>query len=146
MRAFIVLLLSCISVLAADTTVQKASTVSTNAETGAVYATDTFTRTGQTNLVCVTKLVDGKVAVRTQRFYHDGEQVAVFMYWAETKSEAFTTRESSSYSVGLDFSATGGIERLIITRRKGSVMDGFSFTNGIFYPMKDWDLQPHDLK
>ena len=121
------------------------STVTTN-ETGAVYATETFTRGGQTNLVRVTKTVEGKVAVRQQKFYHNGEQVAVFMYWAQTKSESFTTAESSSYSVGLDFSATRDIERLIISRKKGSVLDGFSFTNGIFYPMSDSDLQPHDLK
>jgi hypothetical protein len=90
--------------------------------------------------------VGAEIAVRQQKFYHDGEFVAVFMYWAETKSESFTTVESSSYSVGLDFSATRDIERLIITRKKGSVLDGFTFTNGVFYPVNDSDLQPHDLK
>ena len=145
MRAFIILLFSCAWAAAADTSVRATSTVSTNAE-GAVYITETFTRGGQTNLVRVTKTLDGTVAVRQQKFYHDGEQVAVFMYWAQTKSESFTTTESSSYSVGLDFSATRDIEHLIISRKKGSVLDGFSYTNGIFYPVSDSDLQPHDLK
>jgi hypothetical protein len=146
MRTFIVLILSCVSVSAADAGVRVASTVSTNAETGAIYTTETFTRDGQTNLVRVTKTVDAKVAVRIQKFYHDGEFVAVFTYWAHPDSESFTTVESSSYSVGLDFSATRDIERLIISRKKGSVLDGFSCTNGIFYPVSDSDLQPHDLK
>jgi hypothetical protein len=146
MRAFIILLLSCAWAAAADTGVQATSTVNTNAETGAVYTTETFTRGGQTILVRVTKTVDGTVAVRQQKFYHDGEQLAVFMYWAQTKSESFTTTESSSCSVGLDFSATRDIERLIISRKKGSVLDGFSFTNGIFYPVSDSDLQPYDVK
>ena len=55
MTAFIILLLSCVSVLAADTGIQVASAVSTNAETGAIYTTETFTRSGQTNLISLTE-------------------------------------------------------------------------------------------
>ena len=146
MRAFIVLLLSCTSVIAADTGVRAVSIVSTNAETGVVYTTETFTRDGQTNLVRVTKRVGAEVAARSQKFYHDGEMVAVFMYWTHPNWESFTTTESSSYSVGLDFSATRDIESLIITRKRGSVLDGFSCTNGVFYPVSDSELQSHDLK
>jgi hypothetical protein len=148
MRAFIILLLSSVAVIASDTGVRVVSTVSTNAETGAIYTTETFMRDGQTNLVRVTKTTEGVVASRMQRFYHDGEFVAVHLSVsrpANMAREEFTTTESS-YSVGLDFSPTKDIERLTITRKKGHVLDGFSATNGIFYPVSDADLQPQPLK
>lgn len=125
-----------------------ATSVSTNAETGAVYVEETFTRNGQTNLVRTTKTQDGVVAARTQRFYHEGEFVAVHLLVrspVHMARESFTTIESS-YSVGLDFSPTKDIERVIVTRTKGNVLDGFTATNGVFYPVSNSELEIRPAK
>jgi hypothetical protein len=133
---------------ASDTGVRVTTSLSTNAETRAVYLEEAFTRDGQTNLVRTTKTEDGVVAARIQKFYHDGEFVAVHLFVsrpANMARESFSTTESS-YSVSLDFSPTKDIERVIISRKKGNVLDGFTATNGVFYPVSDSDLQVRPLK
>ena len=148
MRAFIVLFLSCMAVSAADTGVRVTTNLSTNAETKAVYLEETFTRDGQTNLVRQTKTEDGVVAGRIQRFYHGGEFVAVHLLVtrpAHMARESFSTTESS-YSVSLDFSPSKDMERVIITRKKGNILDGFTATNGVFYPVSNSDLEARPLK
>jgi hypothetical protein len=124
------------------------ASVSTNAETGAVYLEETFTRDGQTNLVRSTKTQDGVIAGRIHRFYHDGELVAVHLSVsrpANMARESFSTTESS-YSVSVDFSPSKDIERVIITRKKGNVLDGFTASNGVFSPVSNSDLQVRPLK
>ena len=148
MRAFIILFLTCISAFAEDTGIRMTTSVSTNAETGAICREETFTRNGQTNLVRITKTEHGVLAARTHRFYHAGEFVAVHLFVtrpAKMAREMFTTAESS-YSVGLDFSPTKEIERVIVTRKKGNVLDGFTATNGVFYPVSNADLEIRPIK
>jgi len=142
MKPFIILLLSCVASLAADTGVRMISGLSTNAEMGVVHLEETFTRDGQTNLVRKTSLKDGIVTGRVQRFYHDGEVVAVHLFVsspAYMARESFSTR-ASSYSVSLDFSPSKDIERVIITGKNG-VLDGFTATNRVFYPASNSDLE-----
>jgi hypothetical protein len=148
MRLFIVFILSCISAFAADTGVRMTASTSTNAETGAVYLEETFTRNGQTNLVRKTKTEDGVVTGRIQRFYHDGEFVAVYLVVikpAHMARESFSTTESS-YAVSAEFSPTKEIERVIITRKKGNALDGFTATNGVFYPVSNSDSEIRPVK
>lgn len=148
MRLFIIFILSCISAFAADTGVRMTASTSTNAETGAVYLDETFTRNGQTNLVRNTKTEDGLVTGRIQRFYHDGEFVAVHLIVskpAHMARESFSTTESSC-AVSVDFSPTKEVERVIITRKKGNILDGFTATNGVFYPVSNSELELRPVK
>jgi hypothetical protein len=124
------------------------TSISTNAETGAVYLEETFTRNGKTNLIRKTKTENGVVTGRIQRFYHDGEFVAghvVVSKPANMARESFSTAESSC-AVSVDFSPTKEIERVIITRTKGNVLDGFTATNGVFYPVSNSELEIRTLK
>ena len=124
------------------------ASTSTNAETGAVYSEETFTRDGQTNLVRRTKTEEGVITGRTQRFYHDGELVAVYLVVikpAHMARDSFSTTESSC-AVSADFSPRREIQRVIITRTKGNVLDGFTATNGVFYPVSNADLEIRPLK
>jgi len=124
------------------------SVLSTNTETGVVHLEETFTRNGQTNLIRKASMKDGVVTGRVQRLYHDGEFVAVHLLVtsaAYMARESFTTTESS-YSVGLNFSPTKDIERVIITRKKGNVLDGFTATNGVFYPVNNSELEIRPVK
>lgn len=148
MRLIAAFILSCITAIAADTGVHMTASTSTNAETGAVHLEETFTRNGQTNLVRKTTTKGGIVTGRIQRFYHDGEFVAVHLV---VSKPAYMARESfsttgSSCSVNVDFSPTKEIERVIITRTKGNVVDGFTATNGVFYPVSNSDLEIRPVK
>ncbi len=148
MRTIAVLLLQCLSALAGDTGVRMTSAVSTNTEMGIVHIEETFTRNGQTNLIRKSSLRDGVFTGRVQRFYHEGEFVAAHVFVSSPVNmarESFTTIESS-YSVGLDFSPTKQIERVIITRKKGNVLDGFTATNGVFYPVSNSELEARPVK
>jgi hypothetical protein len=148
MRPFIILLLSSVASLAADTGVRMTSALSTNAEIGVVHLEETFTRDGQTNLVRKTSLKDGVVTGRVQRFYHDGEFVAVHLLVtkpAHMARESFSTTESSC-AVSVDFSPTKEIESVIITRKRGNVLDGFTATNGVFYPISNAELEIRPVK
>ena len=148
MRVFIVLFLSCMAVSAAEIGVRVTTNLSTNAETGAVSLEETFTRDGQTNLVRQTTMEDSVVASRIQRFYQGGEFVAVHLLVtrpAHMARTSFTTMESS-YSVSLDFTPSKDIERVIITRKKGNILDGFTATNGVFYPVSNAELKIRAVK
>jgi hypothetical protein len=141
MRAFIIFLLSSFSALAADTGVSVVSSVTTN-EAGVVYATDTFTRGGQTNLVRLTKSLGGIVITRFQWFSHHGTLVAVMS--GPPDSPSFTVKAGQPYTVGLDFLPSKDVRCLIISGR--DFMDGFYPTNGVYYPCPDSDLEMKDYK
>jgi hypothetical protein len=143
MRLFVILILSCGTSLASETGVHMTSVLSTNTELGVVHLEETFTRDGQTNLVRRTSLKDGVVTGRVQRFYHDGEYVAVHLF---VTSPTYMARESfstiaSPYSVSLDFSPSKDIERVIISRKNGIILDGFTATNRVFYPVSNSDVK-----
>jgi len=148
MKLFVILVLSCVASLASETGVRMTSVFSTNTELGVVHLEETFTRDGQTNLVRKTSLKDGVVTGRVQRFYHDGEFVAAHLF---VSSPAYMARESfstavSSYSVSLDFSPSKDIESVIITRKNGIILDGFTATNRVFYPVSNSDLETGRVK
>ncbi|SRR6266536_6710882 len=100
MRAFIVFLLSCASVLGADSDFGVVTTTKTNAETASVYTMDVFTLHGQTNLVRRTKTKSGVVQIRIHRFYHAGTLVGDYI--AMTDSSGLTTEAGTTYSVSLE--------------------------------------------
>lgn len=142
MRTFIFLILFCASLTAADAAVQVSSSVSTNTETGAVSTTETFTRDGQTNLVRFTKSMRGVVVFRTQRFCHNGEQVALFTF--RDGIESFHTLPGKPYEVDVEFLPSREVRCVMIQGR--GVIDGFYPTNGVFYPAPDSDLEMRDVK
>ena len=131
MRAFIVFLLSCASVLGADTDLRLISTAKTNVETASVYTTDVFTRNGQTNLVRTTKTKAGKLQIRIQKFYHDGLRVGAYV--ASRDSSGFSVEPGCPYSVTVEFWPSKDI-RSVVFGTNGVVMDAFMATNGVFYP------------
>ena len=138
----ILLILSCVSVVAADTGVRSFSSVSTNSETGAVLTTETFTRGGQTNLVRFTKSQRGGVVYRTQKFCHKGEPVALFTF--REGIESFHAVPNTPYYVDLEFFPSKDVRCLMITGR--DFIDGFYSTNGVYYPAPDSDLEMKAVK
>lgn len=138
----IIVFLSCVSLAVADTGIQFFSFATTNAETGAVLTTETFTRGGQTNLVRVTKTQNGTVVFQSQQFCHHGEPVAWFSF--RDGIQSFSTKPNTPYSVELEFLPSKDVRCAIIWGR--DFIDGFYPTNGIYYPVPDADLEFKDFK
>ena len=133
MRIFLALILSCASALGADTSIKVVTTARTN-ETGAVSATNVFTRDGQTNLVLRTKTESGVVRTRIQRFYHGGSLVGEFI--SMPTSSGFSTEAGSPYSMAFEFGPDRAVKSAVIGTKDGTMLDAFMATNGIFYPVE----------
>lgn len=132
MRTFIPLVLSCASVLGADTGIRLVTTAKTNAETASISTKDTFTRDGRTNLVRSSKTKAGVVQLRMHRFYHAGILVGDFV--AMPESSGLTTEAGSPYSMGFEFDASHRPKSAVIGTKDGVVLDAFTCTNGVFTP------------
>jgi hypothetical protein len=131
MKALILLIFSCASVLGADPGISVVSTVRTN-ESGSAFAKDVFTRDGQTNLVRDSKTTAGKVEIRVQRFYHEGSLVGDFITMKDSFS--FTSEAGSPYSVGFQFGPSNEVISAAIGTKDGTLLDAFTCTNGVFCP------------
>ena len=134
MKAFMVFLLSCASVVAADGGIQVVSTAKTNAESASITTKDVFTRDGQTNLVCDTKTKAGVVQIRIHRFYQAGSLVGEYV--AMRDSCGLTTEAGSPYSMSLECDASCNPKSVVIGTKDGVISDAFSFTNGVFSPVE----------
>jgi hypothetical protein len=134
MRTFIVLILSCASVLGADTSIRLVTTSKTNTKSGSITTKDVFTRDAQTNLVRTTSSKSGVMRIRIQRFYHDGLLVGEFV--AMPDSSGFTTEAGSPYSVSFAFGPSKEMKSAVIGTKDGVVLDAFTCTNGVFSPVE----------
>jgi hypothetical protein len=134
MRAFIVFLLSCASVLGADDSIRVVTTAKTNAETASITTKDFYTRAGQTNLVRHTKSKAGVVQIRIHRFYHAGALVGDYV--AMPASSGFTTEAGTPYSVSLECDTSHTPKSLVLGTKDGVILDAFSYTNGVFSPVE----------
>lgn len=143
MKAVIVCVLSCLSVLAADSNdVHVVTTTAKNILNHYVETVDVFTRDGQTNLVRRTHTRDGVVLFRDQTFYHNGARIGDYVYnGAET---TIGSRPGAPYLLTYRFDSSNVLRSAIIsTIRTNDVtprsvtivtLDSFGFTNGVFYP------------
>jgi len=131
MKTFIVLILSCVSVFGADTSIRVVTTVRTN-DSGSITTMDVFTRDGQTNLVRYTSTKSGAVRIRIHRFYYHGLQSGEFV--ASPKSSGFTSEAGSPYMVSFEFWPSKDVRSAVIGTKDGVILDAFTCTNGVFSP------------
>ena len=139
MRTFVILILSCASILDADTGLRVVTTAKTNAETASISTRNVFTRDGQTNLVRSTKTKAGVVQIRIHRFYHSGQLLGDFV--AMPDSSGFTTEADSPYSVSFEFWPTKEVRSVVIGTKDGVALDAFTCTNGVFSPVASSVIQ-----
>jgi hypothetical protein len=132
MRTIIALILSCVSVFGAGTSIRVVTTFKTNAESASIDKMDVFTRDGQTNLVRRTRTKEGIEQIRIQRFYCHNLLVGDFV--AMPDSSGFTTEAGSPYSVSFEFWASKAVRSAVIGTKDGIILDAFMATNGLFYP------------
>ena len=132
MKTITTLLLSCASVLAADTDIHVVRMSETNAQQAVAYTKDVFTRGGQTNLVR-TMQATPRGAFRICHFYHDGQLVGNFVGFPE--GAVFNT-EAGPYCMSLKYGPAGEILSGRIGDKQGVPLDEFVFTNSTFCPME----------
>jgi hypothetical protein len=132
MKTIIVFILSCISVIGADTKdVRVITTTNTNTQPGILITFDVFTRDGQTNLLRDTRTQDGALRIRKQRFYHNGSLLGGYM--THPKSSVIYSAGSAPYSLSFQFDASNKMRSALITSNV-VILDAFACTNGVFYP------------
>src|SRR5262249_23571264 len=102
MKTFIILLLSCVSVMAADTGIRVfTSTSKDTATAGGIVTTETFTRDGEQDLIRITKSLNGAITYRSHGFYHGGKLVALYSWRPDYST--FNVVPGLPYYVGLEF-------------------------------------------
>jgi hypothetical protein len=134
MKTYIALVLSCASALGADTGIQVTTTTNrTGIRHEGIYKRDVFTRDGQTILICDTFTENGALETRLQTFFHDGSVVAQGV--ASPVSQDFVPEAGSQYSVSFRLRASSEVEFVYISRKDGYLVDEFSCTNGVYFPV-----------
>ncbi len=133
MKAFIVLILSCVWLIAADGDIRVYTAAKTNAETASISTKEFFTRDGQTNLVRHTQTKAGVVRIRVHRFYHAGTLVGDFIDMPD--SSGFSSEAGTAYSLNLECDASRNPKSVAISTKDGVILDAFAYTNGVFSPV-----------
>lgn len=133
MRAIVIFILSCVSVIGTDTGVSVVTTARTNARTASISTKDVFIRDGQTNLVRNTATKTGTVQIRIHRFYRGGSLVGNLI---ETPNSSLTTSEPESpFGLGFEYGASRQLKHVVIISPGGIVVDAFAGTNGVLTPV-----------
>jgi hypothetical protein len=115
------------------------STASTNAKTGAVSLTDTYTRGGMTNLIRSTRLEEGNVAARIHRLYRDGERLAIV---SEVRGQlGIQTMAESAFHLDFIFHADRTINGVGVMSADGTIVDLLTATNMVLSPISSPDLR-----
>lgn len=130
-KILLLLALSGASVFAADSAPQQFSLTRTNGDV--VLTTDVFTRGGETNLVRHTVLLNGVLESRTHKFYEAG--LLVGEHWSFPDSSGFITEANSPYSIIFQCSSSNNVTAACICTEDRFVIECFTATNGIFYPV-----------
>lgn len=138
MRALAVMILSCVSVLGADTDIHIVITTKTNAS-GSISTKDVFARGGQTNLVRNTTTKSGLVQIRIHRFYCDGSLVGYST--ASLDSSSTTSEAGSSFSLDFEYGPSNQLKYVAIIGKDGLLRDAFACTNGVLIPVESSELQ-----
>jgi hypothetical protein len=135
MKAILVLLVCCSSVIAGEGEIRVFSSAHTNAN-NSVYNKDEFTRDGRTNLVRILKIVPPQWNLAC-RFYHNGEVVGNFVVgnFVGKPGEVLFNTEAGAYCMSLKYGPAGEILTAQIGDKQGLLLDAFTYTNGTFSPL-----------
>jgi YD repeat-containing protein len=131
MKTLIILIVSCLSALGADTGIRVFTSSTTNASF--IHTQDIYTRDGQTNLIRITDTKAGVVQIQIHRFYHDGSFLGYFEVAPE--SSGFVAETGSGYSMSFEFSQSKDAKSAVIGKSH-EVVDAFTCTNGVFIPVE----------
>lgn len=136
-KAFLLLALSGASAFAADPALQQFSVARTNGDT--IATLDVFTRSGQTNLVRSTVTRNGTVESCFHKFYQRGFLVGE--HWCYPDSSGFITEANAPYSMIFRSSSSNRVSTAYICSEDRIVIDYFTATNGLFYPVNTSAVQ-----
>lgn len=133
MKATIVCILACLSVLAADTNdIRVVTTTITNTQPSYLNTVDVFTRGGQTNLIRRTDTKNGVVQFRSQIFYHNEAQVGQYIF--NGTETIIGSVASAPYFLAFRLDSSNKTRSAIIGTTNAVILDSFACTNGVFYP------------
>jgi len=137
MKTIILLLVSCIALLAADD-ISVTVTVKTN-KSGWVTTKEFFTRAGQTNLLRSTTRTNGVVRSRLYRFYHDRKPAADHLVGPE---DYVVVSTHNGFNLHLT-SRSNLLSETWIGDKYDNVLDVFEVTNGLLTPIPTSELRKY---
>ena len=138
MKSVAILLFLCGYLRGADD-IRLAVSAKTNAQSGTITTKEFFTRGGKTNLVRHTKAKAGKVEIRIHRFYREGALLGDYI--ALPDSSAFATEAGSPCSISFEYGKNKEVKSASIANREGEILDAFTCTNGLFFPIESPQLR-----
>jgi len=135
MKTIILFLLFCVAVSGAETGLRVITTAKTNMETATISTKEVFTRNGQTNLVCNTKTKAGVLQIRVHRFYHGSSLVGILT--AMPDSSSTTSEAGAPCALDFEYGRSGELKYAAIVGKDGVLLDLFTCTNGMLFPVQD---------
>ena len=145
MKPIIGSLVFCMSVFAADTNeIRVVTRTNTNASTVFLITYEEFTRVGQTNLLRVSSAKDGATDSLAHNFYHRG--VYLGRYSEGSGLTFINSAAGAPYVLAFVLDSSNQVRSASVTTTNYVMLDSFTCTNGIFYPVESPRIEESNRK
>lgn len=135
MRNIIVCLLSCLSVFAADTNeIRVVTRTDTKVSPGYLVTYDTFTRSGQTNLLRITTTKDGVTNNVIHTFVYQGARLGSYSQSQSLGNTFINSEVGAPYKLSFVLGSSNQVMAASVATTNYVILDSFTYTNGTFYP------------
>jgi hypothetical protein len=132
---------ACLAALKTDAQeILVATTARTNLDAKTVHATNTFTRSGMTNLVVRTLTKGDIVQARIQRVYREGILLGEIDDDEENGVFGMSAEPNRPYALAFQFKKDKSLQSVVVGSN-GVILDAFECTNGVLYPMTSDKIQ-----
>jgi hypothetical protein len=130
--SLLILILSYVTSLAGDNDIRVFAGGRDSTSGGSVI-TETYVRSGETNLIRQTVFLPPEPLVVYYRFFHAGEFLGSFS--TSTNSSGWVSEPGSQYMLSFSWGPSNDLLGVVIGDKGGAVVDAFSCTNGVIFPI-----------
>ena len=148
-----IVILSCLSVFAADTNdIRVVSWTYKIMPEDSLATVEVFTRSGQTNLIRNTHTKNGVVLFRSQNFYGSGSEVGSYTYQNIHKigngpdNTIVGSVPGAPYYFNIAFDSSNRPLTAHIMTTNFVMLDCFDCTNGVFYPTESSSIRESNAR
>jgi hypothetical protein len=131
-RSLLILILSCLTSAAADNDIRVFAGGRDSTSGGSVIR-ETYVRGEETNLIRDTFFLPPEPLVVYHRFFHAGEFLGTFS--TSTNSSGWISQPGSQYILSFSWGTSNDLHGVVIGNKDGSVVDAFSCSNGVIFPI-----------
>jgi hypothetical protein len=147
MKALVVYLLCCLSVFAAGTNeIQVVTRTDTKVSPGYLVRYDTFTRSGQTNLLRITTTKDGVTNNVIHTFVHQGARLGSYSQSQSLGNTFINSEAEAPCRLAFILGSSNQVLAASVTTTNYVILDSFTYTNGLFYPVASSQIEETNRK